>query len=372
MRGRAIVPLVVGLGVGFVALKVFVNVLQKAKAATPETVSVVYAAANIEPTLEITESMIEVRQVPKEAVPDTGFRDKKEVVGRVTSWPIPKGSPIGEMQLAAKGTPPGMAVRIANGFRAVAVKIDESAGVAGWIKPGSRVDVVALLSSPERGSSESMSKVILQNVEVLAVGQDIGKAGDTAANVTKTITLLVAPVDVPKLHLAETKGKLRLAMRNQQDSGMAKANLTTDNDLLSLNAAAPASTESTAASFLRAFMSKQPKSASERTDKDQQSMPAPTASGQEATSAPESCVVELYKGLDDVESVKFERRTQVWQRTEGQDARPGRTRAAAPAASPMPSRLIQPAQLPAAISSPDLNAKPQAKGPEPEGPARTQ
>ena len=119
-------------------------------------------------------------------------------------------------------------------------------------------------------------------------------------------------------------------------------------------------------------MSKQPKSASEQTDKDQQSMPAPTATVQETASAPESCVVELYKGLDDVESVKFERHTKVWQRAEGQEARPSRARSAGPAATPSPARLIQPAHAPAAISSPDMNAKPQAKGPEPEGPARTQ
>jgi Flp pilus assembly protein CpaB len=124
MRGRAIIPLVVGLGVGFVALKFFVNVLQKAKGAPTELVSVVYAAANIEPTVEIQDSMVEVRQVVKDAAPDSGFSQKAELVGRVASWPIPKGCPIGAMQLAPKGTPHGMAVRITNGFRAVAVKID--------------------------------------------------------------------------------------------------------------------------------------------------------------------------------------------------------------------------------------------------------
>jgi len=234
MKGRAIIPLVVGLGIGIMALKLFVGVLQKAQGSTGENIQVICATTDIDPTMEIRESMVEVQEVPKVLAPDLAFAKKEEVVGRVTSLTIPKGMPIIPRLLTPKGTPPGMAVRIREGFRAVAVKVDESAGVAGWIKPGSRVDVAVLMTTRRKAKTEQISKVVLQNVEVLAVGQDIGTKGDTAAALAKSVTLLVHPDDVPKLHLAATVGKLRLAMRNQLDYSEGPAPLMTDNDLLTL------------------------------------------------------------------------------------------------------------------------------------------
>lgn len=340
MRGRAIIPLVVGLGVGLMALKVFVNVLQKAQGATSETVPVVFTTTDIEPTIEIQESMVEVKNVPKEAAPDTGFADIGEVVGRVTSWPIPKGAAIGAMQLAPIGTPPGMAVRITDGYRAVAVKIDESVGVAGWIKPGSRVDVVALLSSPDRCTQGSISKTILQNVEVLAVGQEIGTAGDTAAAVTSTVTLLLPPADVPKLHLAETKGRLRLAMRNPHDTGLNAAKVTTDNDLLSLASTEKRDAKASTAALIAAFLAKQAKNRPAQTDKE----PEPKAVQAKAWT------VELHKGVEAIESVKFERDAHAWHRIEQKSSgsRSGGLRPAGKVANPVPTRL-----LPAPGRSPD-------------------
>jgi pilus assembly protein CpaB len=366
MRGRALIPLVVGLGVGLVALKVFVNVLQKAKAAPAEMVSVVYATGNIEPTLEIQESMVEVRQVPKGLAGESAFREKSEVVGRVASWPIPKGSPIADMQLAAKGTPPGMAVRIPEGYRAVAVKIDESAGVAGWIKPSSRVDVVVLLASPDK-SRESISKTILQNVEVLAVGQDLGKAGDTAAALTNSATLLVRSADVPKLHLAETKGKLRLAMRNQRDAATARDNTTTDNDLLTANSVSQAADKPKGPTFLDAIFGAQAKPKAPQTDKDLQPAPVAVAPAEPvAPPPPQPWTVEVLKGPDGVESVRFERHGEAWDRAAGQERA-----AVKPAASPAPVRR---ASLLPGIAKPvapeNDGARGQAKGPEPEGPVK--
>lgn len=371
MRGRAIIPMVVGLAVGLLALKVFVNVLQKAKGATSEMVPVVYAATNIEPTLEIQDSMIEIRKLTKDAVPETGFNEKSEVVGRVTSWPIPKGSPIGAMQLAPKGTPPGMAVMIEEGYRAVAVKIDESAGVAGWIKPGSRVDVVALLSDPDRRHGlQSFSKVILQNLQVLAVGQEIAKAGDTAANVTKTVTLLVKPSDVPKLHLAETKGKLRLAMRNQNDSSVAKENITTDNDLLSLSGSASKSPSDRNSSFLAALLGPEAKVGANQTDKDHQPAPIQVRPTPEAAApASQPWMVEVYKGPDEMETVQFEGQANAWRRVITDQRR---TRPPSPKPSAVkPVSLFAPTAPQAAARGATDASQPQATGSGTGGPAGT-
>lgn len=365
MRGRAIIPLIVGLGIGLLALKVFVNVLQKAKAAPASTVPVVFAMTNIEPTLEIQDSMIEVRNVPKEAVPETGFSDKKDVVGRVASWPIPKGCPIGSMQLAAKGTPAGMAVRIKDGFRAVAVKIDESAGVAGWLKAGSRVDVVALMDRVERGANKAISKVILQNVEVLAVGQDIGRASDTAAELARSVTLLVSPADVPKLHLAETRGKLRLAMRNQRDAGIGQENSTTDNQLLALNDTTESPASSGGGSLLNAFFKGQAKVQPDQTDKTMQLVEATPAK----TDQQQPWIVEVYRGQENMEAVQFERNAGDWQRVSGKgDSKK------APLMSKGSTPSLLPARNGAAASGVNIDelSKPQAKGLESGGPAEIQ
>ena len=113
MRGRAIIPLVVELGVGVFAIKMFVNVLQNAKgSSTGDMVEVVSAVADIAPTMEITEAMIGMRQVPKSLAPKMAFAKKEEVVGRVASMVIPNGSAVTTNLLAPKGTPAGLAVRI--------------------------------------------------------------------------------------------------------------------------------------------------------------------------------------------------------------------------------------------------------------------
>lgn len=236
MKGKAIIPLVLGLGIGIFAIKMFFNVLNKAKGATSgETVQVVRAKIDIAPTIEITEQMVEIASVPQSLAPKLPIRDLKEAVGRVTSNSIAAGSPVVTSLLAPKGTLPGMAARIPEGYRAIAVKVDESVGVAGWIKPGSRVDVIAVMTGKGGSKNEVVSRVILQNISVLAVGQDIGNSGETTAAVPKSVTLLVTPDDSPKLHLAATKGSLRLAMRNQSDALAARSGTTTDNEILGIS-----------------------------------------------------------------------------------------------------------------------------------------
>jgi len=273
MKTRAIIPLAVGLLVGILAIKIFADVLRKARGATSagEMTSIVCAAADISATAEVTPTLLATQSVPKSLAPKTSFADPKEVAGRVAAMGIAKGMPIVESYLAPKGTPPGMVARIKEGYRAMAVKVDESSGVAGWLKPGCFVDVVALMASDASMKKMNISRLILENVEVLAVGQDIGAKGDAEASVTKSVTLAVLPEDVPKLHLAATKGTLRLAMRNSRDVSPSAAASTTDNDLLGTPApqTSPGETPSApkGSSFLSALFSKQPKMPADKTDK---------------------------------------------------------------------------------------------------------
>lgn len=267
MKSRAIIPLVVGLAVGVLAIKLFADVLKKAKGSqVSETVQVVCAKTDIGSTIEIKDTMLELKAVPKSLVPTQSFFQTKEVVGRVAGVAIPKGGPIVASGLAPKGTAAGMAVRIPDGYRAVAVKVDEWAGVAGWIKPGSHVDVVAVMNGASGSSrDETISKVILENVEVLAVGQDLGgAAADANATLPKSVTVLVKPDDVPKLHLASTKGQVRLAMRNSRDGSGGAGGQTTDKELVSSASGGNGKVKT----FLNGMLSNVPKIDPNKTDKE--------------------------------------------------------------------------------------------------------
>src|SRR5438105_406785 len=113
MRGRAIIPLVIGLGLGIFAVKMFFGVLKNAKGANhSETVEIVCAAADIPPAVEIGPGLVVTRTVPKALMPKQSFQKVEDVAGRVSSVIIPSGSAIVPSLLAPVGTPPGLAVRI--------------------------------------------------------------------------------------------------------------------------------------------------------------------------------------------------------------------------------------------------------------------
>ena len=274
MKSRAIIPLAVGLLVGILAIKIFADVLRKARGAgsANNAIAVVYAGSDIASTAEIKASMLETRMIPRSLAPKLVFSDVNEVAGRVASLGISAGMPVVPSMLAPKGTLPGMGARIKDGYRAVSVKVDESSGVAGWLKPGCHVDVVAVMQVDGSSANKStISKVILENMEVLAVGQDIGASGEVNASVTKSVTLAVPPQDVPRLHLATVQGTVRLAMRNQYDQSNAKAQ-TTDKELLGVAPAGGAKPQGgsggVASSILGALFAKQPKISPHKTDKD--------------------------------------------------------------------------------------------------------
>lgn len=234
MKHRAIIPLVVGLGVGLIAVKLSLDVVQRARAnnSGEDMASVVVAQQLIPMGVEIKSSMLSVTKTSKTLAPQGAFDDPKKLDGRVVRTQIPKGVPVIEEMLAAPGTPPGMASLVPSGYRAVAVKVDEDSSVAGFLKPGCRVDVAAIMCvRSAKGPSETISRVILQDVMVGAVGQSL--TGDTSsnANLSRSVTLLVKPEEVAVLHLAATQGKIRLAMRHYEDQGPAPESIARENEL---------------------------------------------------------------------------------------------------------------------------------------------
>jgi hypothetical protein len=172
---------------------------------------------------------------------------------------------------------------------------------------------------------------------VLAVGQDIGTAGEVGASVTKSATLAVLPQEVPRLHLAATKGTLRLAMRNLQDLTITSDGETTDKDLLGGPSSAVSQTQEKSngigSGILASLFSKQPKTDAHKTDKEHEALPAgtPVPAATMVSAQGQAWRVELLAGAQR-EEIWFDGRTDGARRLEMKSD--GRSRSSGPVANP--------------------------------------
>ena len=143
-----------------------------------------------------------------------GAVDNLELLnGRVTRYPLVSGEMILESKLAPQGTPGGLAGIIENDKRAVSVKVDEASGVAGFVMPGNRVDVLLTMDRNEF-KDDPVTKAVLQNILVLGKGQetDVPKSGEKP-KIVPTVTLQVTPEEGERLALAAKEGQITLALR---------------------------------------------------------------------------------------------------------------------------------------------------------------
>ena len=191
---------------------------------------------------KIIPEQIMVVQFPKESTPDGAFETPEKLAGRVATTNISAREPITESRLAPEGTAAGLSAIIPEGYRAMTVKVDDAAGISGFIMPGTMVDVVVVIDPREgSGMQDPISKVVLQNIKVLANGQNIDKPKDEReANSVKAVTLQVTPEQAEKLALASSEGKLQLMMRSQIDQGDEQTPGVNKRGLLSGEKATPA------------------------------------------------------------------------------------------------------------------------------------
>ncbi|MCC7416576.1 MAG: Flp pilus assembly protein CpaB [Acidobacteria bacterium] len=218
-RIRLFIVLVLAIGAGGVFAFATYNYVQKipAKTVTIPTKAVVVAAEDLEVGAEITQGDVRVIEWPASAAPSTAISDPKEVVGRGLVMPMIQNEPFLEMKLASKEAGAGLPPAIPPGLRAVSVKVNEVIGVAGYVLPGTRVDVVATVN-PGQSQGDMTSKVILTNVQVLAAGTKLDRnGGEDKPMPVNVVTLLVDPEQSERLTLASTEGKIQLALRNPLD-----------------------------------------------------------------------------------------------------------------------------------------------------------
>ncbi|HEX8748773.1 MAG TPA: Flp pilus assembly protein CpaB [Pyrinomonadaceae bacterium] len=203
--------------------------------------SVVVAKVDIPIGAKIIPEQLTVVQFPRESIPDGTFDNPQKLIGRVAVQNIMAREPLTDSRLAPEGSAAGLSAVIPEGYRAMTVKVDDVVGISGFIQPGTLVDVVVVIN-PEENTVEKgpVSKIVLQNIKVLANGQNIDKPkDDREANSVKAVTLQVTPEQAEKLALASTEGKLQLVMRNSIDQDDEQTNGVNKRTLLSGERALP-------------------------------------------------------------------------------------------------------------------------------------
>ena len=216
-RTRLLMIGALALALGFLASVTVYKKLQSGSAGSSEPMfDVIVAATDLQVGTKIDEHDIKIVKVPQSALPDGTPRRRSDVIGHGVIIPIMKGEFILLSKLAGDNAGAGLPSLITNGMRAVSVRVNEVVSVAGFVTPGTRVDV--LLTGTPEGSAEPETTTVLQDVLVLASGHTLERTSTGEAQNTAVITLLVTPEDAEKLALASSEGKIQLALRNPLDT----------------------------------------------------------------------------------------------------------------------------------------------------------
>ncbi len=227
---KALALLVLALVVGLAAAVYAASwVAQRGNIASTKVVT---AAVDIELGSKINPQMLTTSEWPSESVPPGAFKEIKELQDRVVKAGVLRGEAVVERKLAPAGTQGGLSAVIAEGKRAMTVRVNDVVGVAGFALPGNYVDVM-VNAQQERSKGEAgnqVSMTVLEQVLVLAVAQEASR-DETKPKVVSAVTLELSPGDAEKLDLARSVGSLSLVLRNQLDkkavatAGVTKAQL---------------------------------------------------------------------------------------------------------------------------------------------------
>jgi pilus assembly protein CpaB len=191
--------------------------------AKPTTVAMTVAARNLDVGALIKETDLRTVETAGK-VPTGAIFDPAHAVGRGVVASIYEGEPILEARLAPIGAGAGLAATIPPGMRAVAVRVNEVVGVAGFVSPGQHVDVL-ISGNPPGGASANLgalTRTLLQNIPVLSAGQNIQKDPEGKPVTVQVVNLLVSPEQAEILSLASNETRIQLVLRNPLDTATVK------------------------------------------------------------------------------------------------------------------------------------------------------
>jgi pilus assembly protein CpaB len=215
-RERILIGLAVALVVSFLASRYVYQQIRQAQVGGRgvKVTPVVLAAAPLKLGQRLEAADLKLVDWPSDQKPQGSFSRIQECVGRALMAPVVENEAILEEKLASKEGGSGLAVAIPPGMRAVSAGVDDVVAVSGFVTVGTVVDVMVT----GVGTVGSVTRIILQHVRVLAVGQQLQADANGKPQVAPVVTFLVTPEDAEKLTLAEAQGKIHLALRNTADT----------------------------------------------------------------------------------------------------------------------------------------------------------
>jgi pilus assembly protein CpaB len=243
---RALVMLLVAAVAGLGAVAVASRWLVERSSGM--TAKVAVAAIDINLGQRLNPEFIKMIDWPSGSVPPGAFTDAQKLDGRVMKNSVLRGEPILDGKLTPVGTVGGLSAVIAEGRRAITVRVNDVIGVAGFALPGNYVDIIVSTQQENGGKQssskdDSISKIVLEKILVLAVAQEVGR-DETKPKVVNAVTLEVTPDQAEKLDLARSVGTLSLVLRNQVDTATLATDGATKFTLLGTQAPVAASAPS--------------------------------------------------------------------------------------------------------------------------------
>ncbi|MEJ2218197.1 MAG: Flp pilus assembly protein CpaB [Gemmatimonadota bacterium] len=234
-----------GLLAGYVALAYVSEEPAPLQAATPSRTALV-ANRDLPAGAILRREDVKSVDWPGSAVPKGLATQPGDVVGRGLITEVKENEPLLDWKLASKEAGGGLPITIPEGMRAVSVRVDEVVGVAGFVLPGTHVDVLVTVD-PGTNRRLTTTRIILQNIRTLAADQQHQQDNDGKPKVVTVVTLLLTPKQAETLTLAATEGKIQLALRNTLDTG----EINTPGERIASLVAAPARSSSARASTPR-------------------------------------------------------------------------------------------------------------------------
>lgn len=229
-RNRLLLIGILALGVGaLVSYMVYTTLRRTVATVKQANTQVVVAAIDLQVGAKLEDKDLREVRLPGSDLPQGYYQNKADVLGRGVVVPIAKGEFILPSKLAAENAGAGLPSLIPPGMRAVSVRVNEVVAVAGFVIPGTRVDV--LLTGNPTGVNEPLTTTVLENVEVLAAGQKLQRSAQGEPQSVPVITLLVSPEDAQKLTMASNEGRIQLALRNPLDTSEENLAVLRDSSL---------------------------------------------------------------------------------------------------------------------------------------------
>jgi pilus assembly protein CpaB len=217
---RTLIVVTVSVLVAAIGTFAMFRVIQRMPARQVElpTSKVVIAAQNIPVGTLLEERHLRTIAWPTHSAVPGSVANPKELVGRGVISPIGTNEPVTLTKVAGSEAGGGLPPIIPTGMRAISVKVNEVIGVAGFVVPGTRVDVVVTVARAKAGDDEPMTRTVVSNVQVLTAGTKFEQERtDTKPVQTSVVTLMVLPEDAERIALAQNEGKLNLALRSPLD-----------------------------------------------------------------------------------------------------------------------------------------------------------